>query len=141
MTKLGLLDLCITLVNLSEKPNSIGVTFLVGGNIISGDLINSITYYEAIAKILESTTSDSDIDKANIVGASIKAAIDKARTPKQPQENSQKTERDEIYLKNLIIWTPDNLPISYGNGFIALRISAIDGFMLGIPSIESVGDE
>jgi hypothetical protein len=135
MTKLGLLDLCLDLIYLSENSNSIGVTLLVGGTLISGDLITKISYYKAVAELLESVKCDSEIDKANVLGKSMKDAIEKVGTAKHSQKGSPKAEKNEIYLKNIKIWAHSNSPISANNGLLALQTDAVNGFMWGTLSI------
>ncbi len=120
-----MLDLCFDLLEGSELPESsfIGVTLLVGGTVISGDMITEVGYYKGIAEGLESNPSNSETNKAYAVGKGLKDAIDEI-TASKPQ-------RDRIFLKDPVVWVSPNSAISFMGNFLALRTDSIDGFMWG----------
>lgn len=137
MTKMAMLDMCIDLVNMSQDPNSIGVTLLVGGSFISGDLINKITYYKILGRELESANCVSDTDKANLIGECINISLKERETLNESAQEKQEFERGEIYLKNIKILTGLNFPISFNNGLLALSADAIEGFIWGTPTTDA----
>ncbi|WP_367357880.1 hypothetical protein [Methanothrix sp.] len=140
MTDFVMLKLNLGLLEVMDKcaeTASIGITLFVGGSILSGDLISAKEYIKEVVKRYESAKTDHRLNEINQLinkqmGETISNALDKAiHSPPPPEE---KQEIDAIYLKNIIVWTPHNVPVPYNNALMELSMDAIDGFILGTPS-------
>jgi hypothetical protein len=112
MTEFKMLNRCLDYLNRSGESNSIGVTLIMGGTTISGDLIHPIAYNKAIMALLprESEPSEDDIKRLKTSETTLKGS-------------------NEIFLKNAIVISP--LPQTTIDQPIAIRIDAIEGFIFG----------
>jgi hypothetical protein len=144
MTRFAMLDInfCVLKIIADEldETGSVGVTLFVGGSVLSGDLISPKTYFKEITKQYESAECDPKLNEISKLinkqlGEIFAAAIEKAALSKSTQE--EPLEGDTIYLKNIKMWTPHTSPLAYNNALMELHVDAIDGFILGTPSIDS----
>jgi hypothetical protein len=125
MSKFAMLDVCLNIIDELGESASLGVTLLISGSVISGDLIHPFAYYKAEAAKLDSLVTDPN---SKIASKIINEKIEEEKANPSPQDEG--TERDLIYLMNPTI-RQSNVSILLNNSVIALRIDAIDAFLFG----------
>ncbi|VVB63530.1 Uncharacterised protein [uncultured archaeon] len=131
MGKFGLLNLCLSIMKEAGESFRVGVTLFVGGTIISGDLIHPRAYYRATLGMLDTLVEEPNSKIAsNFIEELIKESIEESKSAKQSSNKNQEGEQDEIHLNNIKIMYM-SVPIVYNNAFVAIRVDAIDGFVLG----------
>jgi hypothetical protein len=131
MSKFVLLDLCLSIMDDVGESFYLNTTFFIGGFIVSGDLIHPIAYFRAEAAKLDSLVTEPNSKVASkFIDELIKDGASKKVNSSSPSLQDKKTDRDLIYLRNPKILQSE-APIQLNNAIIALRIDAIDGFVLG----------
>ncbi len=107
----------------SDTTGSVPLTFTVGGNLISGDLISEDAYFEQLA---------SDFSGAIPEGAR-EAAKQLILTLKPPlhTDEDQGIACQFVHLRNAQVFTDANKPIVSGGTLWRGKISSVEGFHLG----------
>lgn len=112
VTKFRMLDRCLDYINRSGESSSIGVTLVMGGALISGNLIHPMAYFKSIIATLPDRSEPSNEDIKRL----------------KPSEITLENTR-EIFLKNVrVLSSPHQTVIDQP---IAMSIDSIDGFIFG----------
>jgi hypothetical protein len=130
MNRFQMLEWCLSLMDEAGEDFFVRVTVLAGGAIISGDLIHPNAYYRAEAIKMDSLVVGGSRTASDFIEEIIKEASEKYNPSSQTEPENQDIKRYQIYLKN-IKPIQCGVNVKFDGAFMALRIDAIDGFVLG----------
>lgn len=107
----------------NDTTASVPLTFTVGGNLISGDLISEDAYFEQLANDFSGAISEGAREAA-------KQLILTLKPPLQTDED-QRIACQFVHLRNAQVFTDASKPIVSGGTLWRGKISSVEGFHLG----------
>jgi hypothetical protein len=117
------------LKNMIGEGAEIGVTFTIGGAVISGIMISAEKYFEELGNtICASSTSQGDFTA--VVGESIKGWTALFKRPDDAPEDWAPLPIGYVHLRNAQFFTPGQQPIPSSGTLWRGKLSSIDGFSL-----------
>jgi len=122
----------LTNVITSFEGGSIGMTFLVGGNWITGVVISPRAWFEDLAMFIDLSSSDKNLGEAmRLVGKEAYPSSSEIDAP-ESIGGVDPTTRRFIHLRDSKMFsTSGDLPIPNEGGLLRLRMNSIDGWILG----------
>ncbi|MFP5319239.1 MAG: hypothetical protein ACLGI2_13235 [Acidimicrobiia bacterium] len=107
----------------------LGVSLVVGGAWLTGQLIGARAWFEGLAKSLDETGADGFADVIRMVGAQVYPSISEREAAGDVVDDTQLPAF--LHLRDAVILGTSGRPVPSQGGFVRVRVDDVSAWMLG----------
>lgn len=107
----------------------LGVSLVVGGGWLTGQLIGARAWFEGLARSLEETGADGFADVIRMVGAQVYPSVSEREAAGDTLDDTQLPAF--LHLRDAVLLGTSGRPVPSQGGFVRVRVDDVSAWMLG----------